>query len=143
MFTGGSSSKKTRHDGLRTFWQLCYKCVVVNKVIKEMNREMSFVRDGSQPPTFPLLRAAPAHHGPPAFMKNNTLQNICRILKAGLPAIALAAAGCQGAVSASGSFATPKETVTGAVQTTTNGVTVGGTYQTGATNVGGTITVAK
>ena len=118
----------------------------MNKVII-VNKVNSFVRDGSQPPAFPPLPAAPARHGHPAFMKNKTylknLKTLSRILKAALPAIALAAAGCKAAVSVSGSFATPKETVSGTVQTTTNAVTVGGTYQTGTTNIGGTVSVGK
>jgi methylmalonyl-CoA mutase cobalamin-binding subunit len=80
------------------------------------------------------------------------MKNLTRTLKtalpillfaAGLSAIALATAGCKAAVSVSGSFATPKEIITGAVQATTNSVTVGGTYQTGTTNLGGTVTIGK
>jgi len=97
----------------------------MNKVIKEMNGENSFVRDGIQPSTFPSLRAAPAHHGHPVLMKNNpTLKKLRRLLLAGLPALALAVAGCKAAVSVSGSFATPAQTVTGTVQTTTNALSV-------------------
>jgi hypothetical protein len=55
----------------------------------------------------------------------------------------LAFAGCKAAVSLNGSFATPREIVSGNVQATTNAVTVGGSYQTGGTNVTGAITVAK
>jgi hypothetical protein len=134
MFNRVSFLKKTPTQGLRIFRYLSYKCRVMNKVIKQM----SFVRDGNQPPTFPTLRAAPAHHGHPVPMKN-----LRRILLAGLPAMALATAGCKAAVSVSGSFATPREIVTGTIQTTTNAVTVGGTYQAGTTNLGGSVTVGK
>jgi hypothetical protein len=80
-------------------------------------------------------------------MKNKTsLENVKtlpRILQAALPALLLAAAGCQTPVDIQGQYSTAKETISGGINTTTNAVTVGGTYQTGATNIGGTVTVGK
>ena len=113
---------------------------IMNKVIKQLNRKLNFVRDGVRPPTFPRLRAAQDPHGRPLFMKNAATRLLCF---APLSLCAFALIGCKAAVSLSGSFATPAETVTAAVQATTNSVTVGGTYQTGTTNIGGAITVGK
>jgi len=110
----------------------------MNKVIKQIN--MSFVRDGNQPPTFPSLRAAPAPHGHPFTPVQSAEWGVMSFL---LIILLAAFSGCQAGVSVSGSFATPKEIITGALQTTTNAVTVGGTYQTGATNIGGTVTATK
>lgn len=52
-------------------------------------------------------------------------------------------AGCKTAVDAVGEFSTPKETISGGVAVATNAVTVSGAFQTGTTNVGGTVTVGK
>ncbi len=99
---------------------------------------MSFVRDEGQPPTFPHLCAAPARHGHPFRPVASGQWGVMSLLL-----IVLAFAGCKAAVDVSGSFATPRETVTGVVQSTTNAVTVGGTYQVGNTNIGGSVTVGK
>jgi hypothetical protein len=73
-------------------------------------------------------------------MKNKILR-LLTFAPLGLCALALI--GCKAAIGLSGSFATPAQTVTGTLQTTTNSVTVGGTYQAGTTNIGGAITVGK
>jgi hypothetical protein len=52
-------------------------------------------------------------------------------------------AGCKSAVDLQGQYSTAKETVSGGIDATTNAVTVGGSYQTGSTNIGGSITVIK
>jgi hypothetical protein len=108
--------------------------------------ENILVRGGVQPPTFPIHRAAPALHGPSAsaLMKNITpMKKLGRILSIALPALALAAAGCKTPVAVQGQYSTPKETISGSLDATTNAVTVGGNYQTGGTNIGGTVTVGK
>ena len=67
------------------------------------------------------------------------------LLCAALPALALplATAGCKSPVAVQGQYSTPKQTINGSFNATTNSVTVGGTYQTGTTNIGGTVTVGK
>jgi hypothetical protein len=54
-----------------------------------------------------------------------------------------AGAGCNTPVSVSGDYATPKQTITGAVTAATNGVTVSGSYATTNQTVGGAVTVGK
>jgi hypothetical protein len=82
-------------------------------------------------------------------MKNKTplTKSLSQILKTGLPAIAIAAAlataGCKTPVNVQGDYTTAKETISGGVNATTNAVTVGGNYQTGTTNIGGSVTVGK
>jgi hypothetical protein len=61
------------------------------------------------------------------------------ILLAGL----FAAGGCNTPVSVSGEYATPRQTITGAVNATTNSVTVSGAAATTNQTVGGSVTVGK
>jgi hypothetical protein len=51
--------------------------------------------------------------------------------------------GCKTPVNVSGDYATPKQTISGAVTTTTNSVTVSGAYSTTNQTVGGSVTVGK
>jgi uncharacterized lipoprotein YajG len=60
-----------------------------------------------------------------------------------LLAAALFAAGCKNPVNLSGSYATPKQDVSGAVNITTNSVTVSGAYTNTNQAVGGSVTVGK
>jgi len=69
-------------------------------------------------------------------MKNRT---IMFALIAGL----CAAGGCNTPVSVSGGYSTPKQTIAGGVNATTNSVTVNGSYSTTNQTVGGTVTVGK
>jgi hypothetical protein len=64
---------------------------------------------------------------------------ISYILVAGL----FAACGCNTPVRVSGDYATPKQTIAGAVNAATNGVTVSGAYSTTNQTVGGAVTVGK
>ena len=68
-------------------------------------------------------------------MKNK----ITIILVAGL----FAACGCNTPVSVSGDYATPKQTIAGAVSATTTNVTVSGAFSTTNQTVGGAVTVGK
>jgi hypothetical protein len=68
-------------------------------------------------------------------MKNR----ITLLLSAGL----LAAAGCKTPVNVSGNYSTPKQTISGDVNATTNSVTVSGAYSTTNKTVGGSVTVGK
>jgi hypothetical protein len=68
-------------------------------------------------------------------MKNRTIL----ILIAGL----CAGGGCSTPVSVSGDYSTPKQTIAGGVNATTNGVTVSGAYSTTNQTVGGSVTVGK
>jgi hypothetical protein len=52
-------------------------------------------------------------------------------------------AGCKTPVDVQGQYSTAKETISGGVNATTNAVTVGGSYQAGTTNIGGSVTVQK
>jgi len=54
-----------------------------------------------------------------------------------------AACGCNTPVRVSGDYATPKQTIAGAVNATTNSVTVSGAYSTTNQTVGGSVTVGK
>jgi hypothetical protein len=54
-----------------------------------------------------------------------------------------AAGGCNTPVNVSGDYSTPKQTITGDVNATTNGVTVSGGYSTTNQTVGGSVTVGK
>jgi len=60
-----------------------------------------------------------------------------------LLAAAVCVAGCKNPVNLSGSYATPKQDVTGAVNITTNSVTVSGTYANTNQTAGGSVTVGK
>jgi hypothetical protein len=71
--------------------------------------------------------------------KKNMKKRITPILVAGL----ILAGGCSTPVSLSGDYTTPKQTVSGAVSTTTNGVTVSGAYSTTNQTVGGSVTIEK
>jgi hypothetical protein len=60
------------------------------------------------------------------------------------PFLALALlAGCTTPVAVQGDYSAGGETISGSVNTATNAVTVGGSFQNGTTNVGGTVTVGK
>ena len=65
------------------------------------------------------------------------------LLAAAASAIALATTGCNTPVNVSGDYSTPRQTITGDVNATTNGVTVSGAYSTTNQTVGGSVTVGK
>jgi hypothetical protein len=109
---------------------------MMNDVIRQY--DAAFVRDGVQPPTFPASSAAPARCGHLFPLPGGPDHAL--LLALGL---ALALAGCKAAVSASGSFATPREILSGTVTTTSNSVALGGSFQTGGTNLTGSINIAK
>jgi hypothetical protein len=69
-------------------------------------------------------------------MKNRT---IIITLIAGL----FVGGGCSTPVSVSGDYSTPKQTIAGGVNATTNSVTVSGAYSTTNQTVGGSVTVGK
>jgi hypothetical protein len=54
-----------------------------------------------------------------------------------------AAGGCNTPVSVSGDYSTPKQTIAGQINATTNSVTVSGSYSTTNQSVGGSVTVEK
>jgi starvation-inducible outer membrane lipoprotein len=58
-------------------------------------------------------------------------------------AAALCAAGCTNPVNLSGTYDTPAQDITGTVNVSTNGVTVGGTYVNTNQSAGGSVTVGK
>ena len=60
-----------------------------------------------------------------------------------LVAAALTSAGCKNPLSISGNYATPKQTISGGITTTTNSVTVTGGYSTTNQAIGGSVTVGK
>jgi hypothetical protein len=119
----------------------------MNKVIKKLT--VNFVRDGNQPPTLPpASRGQPAPHGQPLLerMKDEgrRMKTMRRILVASLSAIALATAdGCKTPVEVTADYGVPGTNITASVDIGTNAVTVGGNYQAGTTNFGGTVTVGK
>jgi len=94
----------------------------------------TLVRDAVQPPTFPRIPAAPAHREPLLFL--------VAAIAAGL-GVLLLLSGCNTPVAVQGDYSTTNETISGAVSNTTNGLTIGGSFQNGGTNVGGTITIGK
>jgi hypothetical protein len=112
--------------------------------------EIEFVRDGHQPPTFPLRRAA---IGPSRTQVSPTIKKEeLRIMKnftafAGLVSVSIALVvilpGCQTPVEVSGSYGVPGTNITGSLNIVTNAVSIGGGYQTGATNITGAVTVGK
>ena len=110
----------------------------MNKVIKQ--NIVSFVRDGNQPPTLQAMPAAPRFLTDTLSlmkpMKNKTTT-------ASLLALLLCAAGCQTPVAVTADYGLPGTNITATVSVGTNAVTLGGSYQTGATNIGGTVTVDK
>lgn len=61
-------------------------------MMNKVNRKLNFVRDGNQPPTFPILRAAPAHRG----------RALTLTLLVSLSSIALCGGGCSSAASLAG-----------------------------------------
>ena len=78
-------------------------------------------------------------------MKNQNI-SILRagsLLAAGLSVLALAVTACKTPVNVSGDYSTPKQTISGDVNATTNGVTVSGAYSNTNQTVGGSITVGK
>jgi uncharacterized lipoprotein YajG len=66
-------------------------------------------------------------------------KRITLVLIAGL----FAAGGCSTPVNVSGDYSTPKQTISGDVNATTNSVTVSGAYSTTNQTVGGSVTVGK
>jgi hypothetical protein len=54
-----------------------------------------------------------------------------------------AAGGCSTPVNVSGDYSTPKQTISGDVNATTNSVTVSGSYSKTNQTVGGSVTVGK
>ena len=69
----------------------------------------------------------------------NMKKLISSILVTGL----FAACGCNTPLNVSGDYTTPKQTISGDVSNTTNGVTVSGAYSTTNQTVGGAVTVGK
>jgi hypothetical protein len=76
-------------------------------------------------------------------MKNMPILRAGSLLAAVLAALALAMTGCHTPVNVSGDYSTPKETITGDLNATTNGVTLSGDYSTTNQTVGGSVTVGK
>jgi hypothetical protein len=98
--------------------------------------KLNFVRDGNQPPIPQPSRAAIRPLTDiPSLMKNKTTA-------ASLLALLLCA-GCQTPVDLTADYALPGTNITATVNLGTNAVTIGGNYQIGPTNIGGTVTVGK
>jgi hypothetical protein len=72
-------------------------------------------------------------------MKKRMTLILTPVLIAGL----FAAGGCSTPVNVSGAYSTPKQTIAGDVNATTNSVTVSGAYSTTNQTVGGSVTVGK
>jgi hypothetical protein len=68
-------------------------------------------------------------------MKNKTIAASCLAL--------LLCAGCKTPVDVTASYAIPGTNITATVDLATNSATLGGNYQAGTTNIGGTVTVGK
>jgi hypothetical protein len=115
----------------------------MRKVIKEMN----LVRDGIQPPTFPLLRAAPDTLADPSpFMKNKTTLHIASFTL--LTALALATAGCGTSANLAGlgvSVNVAQKGIAAGLTLSggTNSVTVGASYSQGTNSVAATTTIPE
>jgi len=113
----------------------------MRKVVNEMNP----VRDGTQPPTLPLLRAAPdAPTDPLPFMKNKTTLHIASFTL--LTALALAAAGCGTSANLAGLGVSVNVAQKGiaaglTLNAGTNAITVGGSYSQGTNSVAATTTI--
>src|SRR5271157_39691 len=115
----------------------------MRKVVKELN----VVRDGSQPPTLPPLRAAPGTPADPSpFMKNKTRLHIasCTLLTA----LALATAGCGTSANLAGLGVSVNVAQKGiaaglTLNAGTNSVTVGGSYSQGTNCVSATTTIPE
>jgi hypothetical protein len=113
----------------------------MKKVVKEMN----LVRDGIQPPTFPLLRAAPdTLADPPPFMKNKTTLHSASFTL--LTALALAAAGCGTSAHLAGLGVSVNVAQKGiaaglTLNAGTNAITVGGSYSQGTNSISGSTTI--
>jgi hypothetical protein len=97
--------------------------------------KLNFVRDGNQPPTPQTPRAAIRPLTDTSFMKNKT--SIASLLAL------LLCAGCQTPVAVTADYGLPGTNITATVAIGTNAVTIGGAYQAGTTNIGGTVTVGK
>jgi hypothetical protein len=84
-------------------------------------------------------------HGPPKNEPKLTLKhkNMKKMFTPILLAALGAAGGCNTPVSVSGDYATPKQTIAGQLNATTNSVTVSGSYSTTNQSVGGSVTVGK
>jgi hypothetical protein len=109
---------------------------------------MNLVRDGIQPPTFPLLRAAPdTLTDPPFFMKNKTTLRILHIAPSALLiALALAMAGCGTSANLAGLGVSVNVAQKGVaagltLNAGTNAVTIGGSYSQGTNSISGTTTI--
>jgi len=114
----------------------------MKKVVKEMN----LVRDGVQPPTLPLLRAAPDTLADPLFMKNKTTLHIASLTL--LTALALATAGCGTTANLAGLGVSVNVAQKGiaaglTVSAGTNSVTVGGSYSQGTNSISGSTTIPE
>ena len=115
--------------------------------MKKVVRETNLVRGGVQPPTFPLLRAAPdAPADPPLFMKNKTTLHITP--SALLAALALAVAGCGTSANLAGLGVSVNVAQKGVaagltVNAGTNAVTIGGSYSQGTNSISGSTTIPE
>jgi len=113
--------------------------------MKKAVAEMNPVRDGIQPPTLPLLRAAPdSPHGPPLFMKNKTTLHIASFTL--LTALALATAGCGTSANLAGLGVSVNVAQKGiaaglTLNAGTNAVTVGASYSQGTNSISGSTTI--
>ena len=76
-------------------------------------------------------------------MRNMRIHRAGWLLAAVLAALALATTGCHTPVNVSGDYTTPKQTITGDLNATTNGVTLSGAYSTTNQTVGGSVAVGK
>ena len=112
----------------------------MKKVVKEMN----LVRDGVQPPTFPLLCAAPDTLTDPSFMKNKTTLPIASLTL--VTVLALAAAGCGTTANLAGLGVSVNVAQKGlaaglTLNAGTNAVTIGGSYSQGTNSISGSTTI--
>jgi hypothetical protein len=87
-----------------------------------------------------LVTTCPRQSGTQRKKESKNMKKLINsILVAGLFTVC----GCNTPLSVSGDYATPQQTISGAVATTTNGVTVSGAYSTTNQTVGGSVTVGK
>ena len=116
-------------------------------MLNNLISEMSLVRNGNQPPTFPLPVAASGHCEP--FFLGGSLPSITsRAMPVALAAAAASmllwgVAGCQTPIAVEGGYNSGGEEITGGIQTSTNSLTVEGDFTDGGTNVGGAVTIGK
>jgi len=116
---------------------------MMNKVVNETN----LVRDGIQPPTLPLHRAAPVSPADPSpYMKNKKTPPHASL--ALLAAAALATAGCGTTANLAGLGVSVNVAQKGVaagltLNAGTNAITVGGSYSQGTNSISGSTTIPE